>query len=109
MTSKAREELLLDSSFYQDLNSNLNSNNAFSDQGKFGIEQLDVGVDQTRLFNDEFVQWGVMRVKSNQDADNYKDFLFVIDEITQEFASLNLQQVATNSIEETKERQRDVF
>ena len=50
-----------------------------------------------------------MRVKSNQDADNYKDFLFVIDEITQEFASLNLKQVATNSIQETKEHQRDVF
>ena len=67
MTSKARQDIILESKFYSDLTQQLNDNNAFSDQGLFTIDYLNIGVDQTRLFNDEYVKWGVMRMKSSSD------------------------------------------
>lgn len=66
MTSHARESIIRESKFYKDLSDNLGSNNAFSEQGKFKIKEMRIGVDQTRLFNDEFVQWGVLTMESDQ-------------------------------------------
>ena len=45
-----------------------------------------------------------MRVRNSLEnkSDKVLEYLFVINEITQEFSSLNLQQKATNSIEESK-------
>ena len=34
----------------------------FSDSGNFKIEKLSIDVDKARLFNNEYVQWGIMRV-----------------------------------------------
>ena len=65
MTSKARQDIILESQFYSDLTQQLNDNNAFSDQGLFSIDYLSIGVDHTRLYNDEHVVWGVMRMKSS--------------------------------------------
>ena len=66
-----RESIILDSKFYQDLNNNLlDSSNAFSDQGKFSIQELRLGSDQARLFNSEYVQWGVMKMQNSLEANS---------------------------------------
>ena len=70
--------------FYQDLNTNLDSDNKFSDQGKFAIKELKIGVDVARLFNYEYVQWGVMKLQESSGIREEKDveFLFIINDIT---------------------------
>ena len=73
MTSQTRKNIILNSKFYSDLDKNLNSNNAFSDRGKATIKELKLGVDQSRLYNNEYVQWGILRVQSNLDAASDSD------------------------------------
>ena len=112
MSSKARQDIILESQFYSDLTQQLNDNNAFSDQGLFTIDYLNIGVDQTRLFNDEYVKWGVMRMKSSSDSINpsYKkdlEFLFVIDDINLEFDRLKVTENAASSVEEIRNRKSE--
>ena len=47
------------SQFYQDLVKDLSSNTRLE---KLEIKELKFGVDQTRLFDDKFVQWGILKV-----------------------------------------------
>ena len=69
----------------------------------FSIDYLNIGVDQTRLFNNEYVKWGVMRTKSSSDSaiSSYAkdlEFLFVIDDINLEFDRLKVTDSEARSI-----------
>ena len=66
MRSQERQFLIKESKFYKDLVKDLSSDNSLSNV-KREIEEMRFGIDQTRLFDGKFVQWGVLKVKSSPD------------------------------------------
>ena len=59
MKNQERQSMIKKSQFYQDLVKDLSSNTRLE---KLEIKELKFGVDQTRLFDDKFVQWGILKV-----------------------------------------------
>ena len=58
MKNQERQSMIKKSQFYQDLVKDLSSNTRLE---KLEIKELKFGVDQTRLFDDKFVQWGILK------------------------------------------------
>ena len=128
MRIQERQFLIKESKFYKDLVKDLSSDNDFSDILKREIVEMRFGVDQTRLFDGKYVQWGVLKVKSSPgqtqsdevknrqsqstseqklSADNNEliEFLFVLNDIEVEFPHLNLERKTAFSIEQQREGQ----
>ena len=59
MKNQERQSMIKKSQFYQDLVKDLSSNTRLE---KLEIKELKFGVDQTRLFDDKLVQWGILKV-----------------------------------------------
>ena len=59
MKNQERQSMIKKSQFYMDLVKDLSSNTRLE---KLEIKELKFGVDQTRLFDDKFVQWGILKV-----------------------------------------------
>ena len=59
MKNQERHSMIKKSQFYQDLVKYLSSNTRLE---KLEIKELRFGVDQARLFDDKFVQWGILKV-----------------------------------------------
>ena len=59
MKNQERQSMIKKSQFYMDLVKDLSSNTRLR---KLEIKEMRFGVDQTRLFDDKFVQWGILKV-----------------------------------------------